>query len=110
MHKRFTAVAGTLVLAAYVGLTSTSAMASGEIGDHVEDLKGHLSTYEGDVSRFTDRLDDMTSAYADQGPKAVINKTPVDVLHADIEARWERDWYLDKTGTVNAKIKSDFSI
>lgn len=93
MHKRFKAVAGTLVLAASVGLASTSAMASGEIGDHVEDLKGHLSTYDGDVSRFTDRLDAMTSDYADQGPKAVETDQLIDLweevkLHAAVEVTY----------------------
>ena len=93
MRKQLTAVAGTLVLAASVGLTSTSAVASGEIGDHVEDLKGHLSTYEGDVSRFTDRLDDMTSAYADQGPKAVETDQLIELweevkLHAAVEVTY----------------------
>lgn len=46
---------------------------------------------------------------AHDGTVNAINKTPGDVLHADIEARWQRDWYLDKSGTVNAKIAFDFS-
>ncbi|HKL09140.1 MAG TPA: hypothetical protein VJ896_10225, partial [Bacteroidales bacterium] len=45
---------------------------------------------------------------AHDGTVNSINTSP-GVLYADIEASWERDWYIDKTGTVNAKIAFDFS-
>ena len=93
MRKRFTAVTGALALAVSVGFASTSALASGEIGEHVQNLKSNLGTYEQDVGRFTDRLDTMAAAYAENGPDAVETDQLIELweevkLHAAVEVTY----------------------
>lgn len=93
MRQRFALVAGTLVLAASVGLGATNALAHGEAGEHVEELKEHLGTYEGDVNRFTERLDAMAKTYAENGPDAVETDQLIELwedvkLHAAVETNY----------------------
>ncbi|MFO7822937.1 MAG: LamG-like jellyroll fold domain-containing protein [Cyclobacterium sp.] len=45
---------------------------------------------------------------AHDGTANAVNSTP-NTLHAEVEAAWQRDWYVDKTGTVNVKLAFDFS-
>lgn len=48
-----------------------AAMASGEIGNHVEDLKAHLGEYESEVGDFNGKVDAMVDAYAEDGAESV---------------------------------------
>ncbi|WP_158275627.1 LamG-like jellyroll fold domain-containing protein [Marinilabilia rubra] len=45
---------------------------------------------------------------AHDGSSNSVNSSP-SVLHSEVEATWSRDWYVDKTGTVDAKIAFDLS-
>ncbi|MFO7938373.1 MAG: hypothetical protein R6U66_01335 [Bacteroidales bacterium] len=45
---------------------------------------------------------------AHDGTANAVNSTP-NTLYAEVEAAWQRDWYVDKTGTVNVKLAFDFS-
>jgi len=46
--------------------------------------------------------------FGHDGTSNSVNNSP-SVIHTDIQAVWERDWYVDKTGDVNAKIAFDMS-
>jgi len=45
---------------------------------------------------------------AHDGTDNSINSSP-NTLHTEVEATWQRDWYLDKSGTVNANLAFDMS-
>ena len=45
---------------------------------------------------------------AHDGTDNSINTSP-NVTHSEVEATWQRDWYLDTTGTVNANLAFDMS-
>lgn len=78
-------------LAAFV--LSGPAQASGEIGDHVKDLKAHLSEYTEEVHWLIGQVDGMVATYEKQGAKAAEPTKLVDhweavKFHAAIETNY----------------------
>jgi len=53
-----------------------SALASGEIGEHVDDLKANLGDYEEEVTWFNSKVDGLVDTYADKGADAVDTAEP----------------------------------
>lgn len=64
------ALRGALSLLAAVAIVP-AAWGTGEIGEHVKDLKPHIEQYERDVNRFVERIDALVNAYANGGADAV---------------------------------------
>lgn len=71
MTRRFGMTLGGAVFAAALVLQPVASVASGEPGEHVEDLKGHLDEYEQEVNEFNKRADDMVSRYEADGADGV---------------------------------------
>ena len=49
------------ILLTFGTLVSLFALANGEIGDHVNDLQGHLNQYEDEVIWFLDEVNKLTN-------------------------------------------------
>ena len=64
------ALAGVLSLLAAVALLP-AAWGTGEIGEHVKNLKPHLEQYENDVQRFVARIESLVADYAPGDPQSV---------------------------------------
>ena len=62
---------GTLLAWLCLSFCAPSALANGEIGDHVNDLKAHLPEYEAEVNALLANVDGLLGRYAQEGPEAV---------------------------------------
>lgn len=69
------------LLAATLMVLPFTAMAHGEVGDHVNHLKDNLDSYENEVGGFIERVETMVGRYSDQGADAVET--------GDLIERWE---------------------
>ena len=93
--KRFLKQFHNLALAfvAATSLMAVQASANGDIGDHVNDLQGHLKQYHQEVSWFIDNLDEIVVRYdtkgatAAQSDKLMENWEVVD-FHSAIETQY----------------------
>lgn len=74
----------SLLLFAMV-LPVSGAWASGEIGDHVNNLKAHIGEYEKNVEWFMGRVDGMVETYAAKGGDAVDTGKLIDWWEADLK-------------------------
>ncbi len=93
MANRSMMTVSSVLLAAALMFQPLSALADGEVGDHVNDLKAHLSDYESEVTRFTDRVDRMVETYASDGAGAVETDALIDLweevrFHSAIEVNY----------------------
>lgn len=62
---------GGMLLVSVLALHSLSALASGEIGDHVRELKAHIDEYTGEVRSFNERVGGLVDGYAEKGADGV---------------------------------------
>lgn len=82
-----------LVLAATSPLTATQVSANGDIGEHVNNLQGHIKQYTQEVTWFITDLDDIVNRYETKGIKAahsdklIENWEAVD-FHSAIETQY----------------------
>ena len=58
------------ILVISFGLIANIATADGEIGEHVNDLQGHIDVYEEEVNWLIDRVNEMVTTYDAQGSEA----------------------------------------
>ena len=87
--NRIKALALTLVIA----LAPLTAMASGEIGEHVEDLKAHLGEYETEVKDFNQKVDGLVESYAENGAESTDTEQLIEwweavKFHAAVEVNY----------------------
>ena len=81
----------TLVIA--FGLTNNFVVADGEIGDHVNNLQGHLAIYEEEVNWLIGKVNEMVITYDTQGSDAAGTDALIDHweavdFHAAIEVNF----------------------
>ena len=81
------------ILLTFGTLVSLFALANGEIGDHVNDLQGHLNQYEDEVIWFLDEVNKLTNTYENKGPEAAMTDILIDNwesvdFHAAIETNY----------------------
>ena len=81
------------ILLTFGTLVSFFALANGEIGDHVNDLQGHLNQYEDEVIWFLDEVNKLTNIYENKGPEAAVTDILIDNwesvdFHAAIETNY----------------------
>lgn len=81
----------TAALVAFV--ISGPAQASGEIGDHVKDLKSHINEYTDEVRWLIEKVDGIVATYEKQGARAAAPTKLVDhweavKFHAAIETQY----------------------
>lgn len=93
MTKRLGMTLGSAVFAAALLLQPVAAVAHGEAGEHVEDLKGHLGEYEQEVNEFNKLAADMASRYEKDGADAVETRELIDFweevkFHAALEQNY----------------------
>lgn len=93
MNNRAMMTVSSALLAAALMLQPLNAVADGEVGDHVNDLKAHVGGYEDEVVRFTNRVDEMVETYADEGAGAVETDDLIDLweevrFHSAIEVNY----------------------
>ena len=81
------------ILLIFGSLVSTFALANGEIGDHVNDLQGHLNQYEEEVVWFLDEVNKLTNNYENKGAETAVTDVLIDNwesvdFHAAIETNY----------------------
>ena len=69
------------------------ARADGPVGDHVNDLKGHVDEYTTEVAWLIGKVDDIVSTYAADGPEAAVPASIIDhweavKFHSAIESNY----------------------
>ena len=65
------AIAATLITLGFTTLAASPALATGEIGDHVYDMKAHLDKYSSEVQMLVDNVDELVNRYESGGQAAV---------------------------------------
>ena len=81
------------ILLIFGSLVCFFTFASGEIGDHVHDLQGHLNQYEEEVVWFLEEVNKLTNSYENKGTEAAITDVLIDNwesvdFHAAIETNY----------------------
>ncbi|TDT42949.1 hypothetical protein DES49_0749 [Halospina denitrificans] len=71
MTTRIPAPLTSMALVLLFAAMPVTALASGEIGDHVEDLKAHLGEYDSEVKDFNAKVDGLVDSYAEKGGESV---------------------------------------
>lgn len=82
-----------LVFGLLAMLAAVQASANGEIGDHVNDLKGHLGQYSEEVDWLVGKYDGVVDSYEAKGRKAVETQQLIDFweevdFHSAIETNY----------------------
>ena len=93
MATRIPAAVIRTALILVITLMPMTVLASGEIGEHVEDLKANLSDYEEEVNWFNNKMDGLVDAYANESAEAVNTAEPIEwweevKFHAAIEVNY----------------------
>ena len=81
------------ILLIFGSLVCFFTFANGEIGDHVNDLQGHLNQYEEEVVWFLEEVNKLTNSYENKGTEAAITDVLIDNwesvdFHAAIETNY----------------------
>ena len=81
------------ILLIFGSLVSSFALANGEIGDHVNDLQGHLNQYEEEVVWFLEEVNKLTNIYYSKSAETAITDVLIDNwesvdFHAAIETNY----------------------
>ena len=81
------------ILLIFGSLVCFFTFANGEIGDHVNDLQGHLNQYEEEVVWFLEEVKKITNSYENKGTEAAITDVLIDNwesvdFHAAIETNY----------------------
>lgn len=82
-----------LVFGLFAMLSASQVLANGDIGDHVNDLKGHLGQYTEEVNWLVAKFDDVVDTYEAKGQTAANSKVMVDYweevdFHSAIETNY----------------------
>ena len=66
------------ILLIFGSLVSSFALANGEIGDHINDLQGHLNQYEEEVVWFLEEVNKLTNIYYNKSAETAITDVLID--------------------------------
>ena len=82
-----------VILLIFCSLVSFFALANGEIGDHVNDLQGHLNQYEEEVVWLLEEVNKLTNNYQNKSTEAAVTDVLIDNwesvdFHAAIETNY----------------------
>jgi len=93
MTTRISSALTRITFILLIAVMPVSALASGEIGEHVDDLKANLGDYEEEVTWFNSKVDGLVDTYADKGADAVDTAEPIEwweevKFHAAIEVNY----------------------